>query len=320
MRVEVGKLPEVFLSRLIDIFPKKRYHELVNTFAFKKPVTFRINNAKTTQEEIKEDLVKNRIKAFGITWYNGAYVTNAPLPRIQRLAIYNNGFIYLQRLSSMIPPLILKPKSTDIVLDMAAAPGSKTLQMSNLMNNEGLIVAIDNDKIRIDKLLYNITLQNAKNIRVRMMDSAKIWKEYPNYFDKILLDAPCSSEGRFFVHDSKTYKHWSEKFIKSMSSLQKKMIASALVSLKVGGELVYSTCTYAPEENEEVIDWVVQMVGDRVEIELPKMKISNTGPAIINWQGKHYTKKVSLTRRILPNRDMDGFFVAKLKKIKDIKI
>lgn len=320
MRTEVTKLPEIFLDRLRYIFPQKRYHELVNTFAFKKPVSFRVNNAKTTPSAVKEALTRFRIKIFNLPWYRDAYIVDEPVQKLQKLPLYQNGEIYLQRVSSMTAPLVLKPAKDDMVLDMAAAPGSKTLQMSNLMQNQGLIIACEKDQIRVEKLLYNVKLQGAKNVRVRMMDATKLWKDYPQYFDKVLLDAPCSSEGRINVNDPKTYKHWSEKFIKKMSHLQKKLIACGLISLKVGGELVYSTCTFSPEENEEVIDWVVQMAGDRIEIEEPKLKISNIGPSVLEWQGKNYARKVALSKRILPNRQMEGFFIAKIRKIKPINV
>lgn len=320
MRTEVTRLPELFLDRLRNIFPPKRYHQLVNTFAFKKPVSFRINTSKITVSQAKEELAKYRVKLFPISWYQEAFITNQPIQKLQKLSLYENGLIYLQRLSSMVPPLILKPKKQHTVLDMAAAPGSKTLQMSNLMQNQGLIIACDKNEIRVDKLLYNIEKQAARNITVRMMDATNIWKEYPEYFDRILLDAPCSSEGRFYVNDSKTFSHWSENFIDRMSYLQKKLLASALVSLKVGGELVYSTCTFAPEENEEVIDWAIQMVGDKIVIEDPKVKLSNFGPIILKWQGKTFAKKVTKAVRILPTREIEGFFICKIRKIKKITV
>lgn len=320
MRTEVEKLPEIFLARMKDVFPVKRYHELINTFAFKKPVSFRSNTSKIEPWQLKEELSRFRFKVFKVPWFQLACYTYNPLSKLQALPVYKEGKIYVQRLSSMIPPLVLKPRKDDIVLDMAAAPGSKTLQMSNMMNNQGLIMAYDNDEVRIQKLLFNIEIQGAKNVVVRMRDSSEIWKEYPEHFDKILLDAPCSSESRFYVNDPKTYSHWSVNFINNQSRLQKKMIAAALISLKVGGELVYSTCTYAPEENEAVIDWVIQMAGDRVEIIEPNLKISNIGDTVLSWQGLNYARKVRMTKRVLPNREMEGFFVAKIRKIKPVKI
>ncbi len=320
MRTEVERLPEVFLDRLKYIFPPKKYHQLVNTFAFKKPVSFRINTAKISLWQAKEELIKNKIHPKGITWYNEAYYTDEAIQRLQKLSLYTDGKIYLQRLSSMIPPLILKPKKTDIVLDMAASPGSKTLQMANIMQNQGLIIACEKDEIRVQTLMYNLKKQGVLNTRVRMVDSTKIWQEYKEYFDKILLDAPCSSEARFYIYNPNTYKHWTEKFIKKMSYLQKKLIASALVCLKVGGELVYSTCTFAPEENEEIIDWVIQMAGDRLEILNPNLKISNVTEPILRWQGKSFAKKVLNCRRVFPNRDMEGMFVAKIRKVGKITV
>lgn len=320
MRIEVARLPEVFLERLALIFPSKRYHQLVNTFAFKKPVSFRVNTARTTISAVREKIAKYRIKIFPLTWYAGAYYTYESIYKLQRLPIYESGEIYLQRLSSMLPALVLNPKKDDLVLDMTAAPGSKTLQMSNLMDNQGLIIACDKDQIRVEKLLHNIAKQKALNVKVRMLDGVTIWREYPEYFDKILLDVPCSSEGRFYVYDARTYSHWSEDFIKNKSELQKRLLASALVSLKIGGELVYSTCTFAPEENEGVINWAIQMVGDRIEIVEPQLKISNIGPSVVNWHGKNFARKVNLTKRVLPNREMEGFFIAKIRKIKKIVV
>ncbi len=320
MRIEVKKLPPVFLERLTSIFPAKSYHQLVNSFAFKKPVSFRVNTAKIDINYAKEELAKYHIKVFPVTWYSGAYFTYDSLYKLQKLPLYQKGEIYIQRLSSMLPALVLSPKKNDQVLDMTAAPGSKTLQMSNLMENQGLITAVDNQEIRVNKLLYNIQKQNALNVKVRLLDATTLWREYPDYFDKILLDAPCSSEARFNVYQVKTYQHWSESFVKKMSNLQKKLLASALISLKVGGELVYSTCTFAPEENEEVIDWAIQMVGDRIEIVEPKLKVSNIGPPVFAWHGKHFARKVGLAKRILPTKQMEGFFLAKIRKIKKIVV
>ncbi len=320
MREEVKKLPDLFLSRLENIFPGPKYHQLVNTFAFKKPVSFRINSLRISNQEVKEVAVKYRIKLFPVLWFSKAYFTNDTIYRIMKMPLFENGLIYAQSLSSMLPALVLSPQNSHTVLDMAAAPGGKTTQMSVMMENQGLIVAYDNNQIRIEKLLYNIEKQQAKNVVVRMGDASEVWKEYPEYFDKILLDAPCSSEGRFYINEPKTYEHWSEKFIKRSSELQKKMIAGALVSLKIGGELVYSSCTFAPEENEEVIDWVVQMVGDRIELMDIPLKISNILPSVRTWQGKNYAKKVNKTVRIAPTREMGGFFIAKIRKIKKIVV
>lgn len=320
MRSEVTKLPELFLDRLKGIFPPRRYHELVNTFAFKKPVSFRVNTNLITIPRAKEEFASSRLKVFPVSWYQGAYTTNYPIQKLQKLSLYTDGRIYVQRLSSMIPPLVLKPQKDQIVLDMTSAPGSKTLQMANMMQNQGLIMAYEISKIRVERLLYNISLQGAKNITVRMKDATEIWKEYPEYFDKILLDAPCSSEGRFYINEPDTYKYWSENLIANLSHLQKKLIASALVSLKIGGEMVYATCTFAPEENEGVIDWVVQMVGDKVTIEEPHLKISNIGPPVVFWKGKNFTRKVTLTKRILPDKYLEGFFISKIRKIKKINV
>ncbi len=320
MRTELDILPSVFAERMKNVFPPKRYHELMNTFAFKKPVSFRVNTSKVETGVAREDLIRARIKLFTIPGIHDAYYTFAPLGKIQKLGLYTAGNIYVQSYSSMLPALILKPRKDQTVLDMTAAPGSKTLQMSNLMGNSGLIEAYEKDMIRVDKLLYNINIQGAKNVMVRMGDATKIWKEYKEHFDKVLLDAPCSNESRFYIHERETFRHWNEDYIKRMSTLQKKLIASALVCLKVGGELVYSTCTFAPEENEEVIDWVVRMAGTQVTIENINMKLSNFSTPIRSWRKQTYSKTIRNAVRVLPTKIMGGFFICKIKKTASINI
>lgn len=320
MRSELQKLPEVFVGRLEEIFPPKKFHELINTLAFKKPLSFRINTSRITISDAKEALAHLRIKIFSVPWYSDAYYTFETLGKIQKTIIYQKGLIYLQSLSSMLPPLVLKPQKNESVLDMAAAPGGKSLLMANLMANTGLITAYEKNRIRLEKLLYNINLQEAKNIVVRMGDSSLIWKEYRESFDKILLDAPCSNEALYYINEPETFRHFSQEQIKMYSLLQKKMLASALVSLKIGGVLVYSTCTFAPEENEEVIDWAVQMAGTQIEILPINLKLSNISPPLKRFRNHNYSKAIRLAVRVMPTKIMGGFFICKIKKISKINV
>ncbi|MEM3405383.1 MAG: RsmB/NOP family class I SAM-dependent RNA methyltransferase [Candidatus Pacearchaeota archaeon] len=225
-----------------------------------------------------------------------------------------DGLYYIQELSSMMASIALSPKENDIVLDLCSAPGSKTTHLSMIMNNKGTIIANDNDKKRIIILKENLQRCFCTNVIVTRNDAIQLCNKLKNKnieINKILLDAPCSGEGTLRT-DNKTFLLWNIKMIKKFSSLQKKMIASALSLLKSNCELIYSTCTHAPEENEEVIDFALKNFDvDLIRIDLP----IKTREGITEWYTKKYDKRVKLCNRIYPHdNNTEGFFIAKLKK------
>ena len=212
----------------------------------------------------------------------------------------------------MIPPLVLDPKKDETILDTCAAPGSKTTQMAEMMQNTGLIIANDSNMSRIKALRYNLDKSGIINTIVTRMDAAKLNASHIQ-FDKILLDAPCSAEGTI-RKDWKVLSRWSETLIHGLSRLQKHITTNAIHALKPGGTMVYSTCTLAPEENEEVITNLLDKVkGLTVEkISLDGLK---TRPGIEEWQDRQYAEQVKNCARIYPqDNDSEGFFVAKLRK------
>jgi len=210
--------------------------------------------------------------------------------------------------------VIVIPTHNPILRD--DAPGSKTTQIACLMQNKGEIVANDISRTRLFKLRANLKQQKITNVHITNLAGERMWRKYPEYFDKVLVDAPCSMEGRFTTTDPDSYKDWSLKKVKELSHRQQYLLRSALTATKVGGVVVYSTCTLSPEENEGVIDWLLEKEGDSIEvekIEIPHLKLS---PGIKKW-GKHdYNPEVAKTARIYPDEDLEGFFIAKIRKIK----
>ena len=177
-------------------------------------------------------------------------------------------------------------------------------------------MANDTSQTRIYRLKANIALQGATIAHVSRDDGRSIWKRYPEYFDKVLVDVPCSMEGRFDTTDPKTHQDWSVKKVKDLSHLQRWMLRSAISSTKPGGTIVYSTCTMSPEENEDVIDWVLEKERGNIlleSIEIPKL---HTDPAVLQWGIKNFNASLSKTVRIYPTNFMEGFYIAKLKKIR----
>jgi len=219
----------------------------------------------------------------------------------------------------MLPPLILDLKPGEMILDLCAAPGSKTSQMAAMMNLQGELVANDNNKVRFFKLKHNMEslgVVGGGNYKftLRMEHGVQLVGEYQAYFDKILLDAPCSAETRFIEGDPRTYGYWKESKIKEMAYKQRQLLFSAWNALKPGGTLVYSTCTFALEENEAQISRFLERTPDceMLKIDLPEIKAL---PTVKEWKGKIMHPEVKKCLRILPTSEIEGFFVAKLTKL-----
>lgn len=221
------------------------------------------------------------------------------------------GKYYIQSLSSMIPPLILNPGYNETVLDLCAAPGSKTTQISEIMNNKGRLISNEISVDRVKTLIHNIDRMNLINIGVLNQKGELLSKIYDNYFDKVLVDAPCSALG-VLQKRQEVSNWWSEERVAVLTTMQLKLLIAAIKMLKPGGELVYSTCTLTPEENELLINLVLRKYPVEVmDIELPLK--SNEG--FTSYKNEKLHPSISKTRRILPwEVNSEGFFIAKLRK------
>lgn len=299
------KLPNLFVEKLYDNYTPLTVDKILTGMSGERNTTLRVNNIKSDIQRVMNELKENSIKFDRVQWYKDALVIkNAKEKQIQALKIYDEGKIYVQSLSSMVPPLVLNPKPNEKVLDLTAAPGSKTTQMAGMMQNKGYILANELDTLRCERLKYNVEKQGSTIIEVNNGRGEVIGKKYEKYFDKVLLDAPCSGEGRFLANDAKTYRSWSERTVKELVKLQKKLLKSAYQALKPGGELVYSTCTLNREENEEILEWAIS--------ELDGLKLQNINLEIKNAvDGVSENKEIRKAMKILPSRDTEGFFVAK---------
>jgi len=236
------------------------------------------------------------------------------------------GYYYIQELASMLPVIALEPKSDEFILDLCAAPGSKTTQIATQMKNTGVIIANDISLGRIKILASNLERCGVTNTIITRKEGYNFCKRLekeggvsvrgnlvPLKFDKILIDAPCSGEGTL-RSDPKTFQMWNINSIKRLSKIQKNLVSSAIELLKLNGELVYSTCTHAPEENEEVVDFILKKFKDRIKIEEIKLPIK-CRQGIIKWEDKNYDKSVTKSCRIYPqDNNTEGFFIAKFRR------
>lgn len=310
-------LPEKFVERLQQLLEPKQFAKTMDALGEKPLPTFRINTLKQTANTVLEELKKQDFATQPIPWSADAFVLqNKSIRELTETELYKENFIYIQNLSSMIPALVLDPQQKDKILDIAAAPGSKTTQMAALMQNQGEIVANDLSRKRIYKLKENLTNYGATNTLITNIPGQFIWKKYPEYFDKVLVDAPCSMEGRISSNDPKSYKDWSPKKVKELSQRQKYLLRSAILTTKPGGTIVYSTCTLAPEENEAVVDWVMKKEKRNIAIEPITIPHLNLSPGVTSWQKKHFAPDIANSARVYPSPEMEGFYIAKIKKLR----
>ncbi|MDD3297062.1 MAG: RsmB/NOP family class I SAM-dependent RNA methyltransferase [Candidatus Omnitrophica bacterium] len=313
MREAIYKLPQEFLHKLKKIYPHD-CSRIATTFLTKRSTTFRINYAKTDLNSLRKALQNQRVKFKELSFPQGAFILKGSLRDLQKTEVYQQGQIFVQGLSSMLPVLALSPENGENILDLCAAPGAKTTQIFSLAP-ESKILAIEKIRTRYYKLLANLKVQGADSVKVMLIDSIWVRKKFPEQFDKILADVPCSCEGRFLVSDPKTFKFWKQKKVKEMAHKQKKLLHSAFFALKEGGIMVYSTCTFSPEENEEIIDWFLNKFKDKAELMPLDIPSSFSRPALARWKEKKFSSDLRLTRRIIPNDLMGGFFIAKIRKI-----
>jgi len=309
-----NNLPSSLLNRWEELYTEKDYEKLLDAFTNKVIPSFRTNTIKATSDEVKNELTKEGYIIEQVSWYQDAFILkNKSIRELTETQTYKNGFIYIQNLSSMIPALALDPKPGEKVLDIAAAPGSKTTQIASLMQNTGELTANDISFKRLFKLKDNLNHMGITNVKVLNLAGESFWKKLPEYFEKTLVDVPCSMEGRIRCDNPKSYQDWSTKKIKQLSQMQKYLLRSAISATQIGGTIVYSTCTLAPEENEEVIEWVVEKTPNALVVEKVTIPLLQMQPGLSSWKNKKY-KYTAHTSRIFPNQNMEGFFVAKLHK------
>ncbi len=308
-------LPERFLERLREIIPSPHLDSVLDTFIKPRNTCFRVNTLKSSVDATREALKASGIVPHPVSWYEEAFWIYPTLrQRLLDHRVYREGQIYLQNLSSMIPPLVLNPQPGENILDLTAAPGSKTLQIAALMQNTGRIVAVEKVRPRYYRLLRNIDMQGASNVTAICTNGAFFWKRAPESFDRVLLDAPCSTEGRIHAANPDSYRYWSERKIHEMTQKQKRLIYSAIQALKPGGILVYSTCSFAPEENEAIIAHALKKFGDAIEPIPIALRPGTVQPALREWRGRMFPESVRHAYRILPSPTMEAFFVCKLVK------
>ncbi len=317
-------LPPRFLDRLARIVPPDRLDAVTATFeAPVARVAFRANPLRGDRAATLAALADVGLDVAPVAWYADAFTVDAA-DRAALLATdaARAGAVYLQNLSSMVPPLALAPEPGERILDLAAAPGSKTLQLAALAGETAEIAALEIVRERFFRLRANLASGGATWVRTYLQDGTKAARYRPDHFDRVLLDAPCSTEGRFRADEPETTRYWSERKIREMQRRQRRLAEAAVGALRVGGVLVYATCSLAPEENEVIVDGLLDRFDGALELDaIPVAAPGDGGPPFAapldGWDGKAFAHDLRHARRILPDGTHEAFFVARLRKVDD---
>jgi len=299
--MELPLKPE-FIQRFKELTDFKEFEKYCNKH---NPKSLRVNTLKTNIPKIKKSL--NHLKLKQISWIKEGFFIQSKKRDLGNTLEHQLGYIYIQNAASMIPPLVLNPKPKEKILDMCASPGSKTTQIAAMMKNQGIIVANDKTYQRQIPLVANLQRCGVTNTVITISDARAITEN----FDKILLDVPCSSSGTLRGVTQKTIKTcltWKPNLVKSIAGIQKNLIKKAYELLNKSGTLVYSTCSLDPEEDENIIQYLL----DNTDAKLQKIDLKIKSE--INLTNKH-SKEIKKCLKIWPQfYDTEGFFIAKITK------
>ena len=262
-----SSLPDFFAPLLAEQYEPSDVQRILDGCSATRPVTLRANTLLASREEVASALDDAGIAYEPVEWYGDAFVIrDAREKALWDLPVYQEGKVYLQSLSSMIPALVLDAQPGEDVCDMCAAPGGKTTQIAALANNKAYITACEMHAPRAEKLEYNLRKLGTASVTVMRVDSRNLDEFFS--FDRILLDAPCSGSGTVKAGDPRTAKRFTEALVRKSQKSQKALLLKALNALKPGGTLVYSTCSVLACENEDVVEHCLRQVRRKGTFEL----------------------------------------------------
>ena len=295
-----------YLAQLLRAqYGEETAERIAQGYAVQRAVTLRANTLKTDAQSVRGHLAARGIETQPVDWYGDAMiVTNAREDALTKLDLYENGEIYLQSLSSMIPPLLLGAQPGENVLDMAAAPGGKTTEIAALTGNRAMVTACEMNKIRAERLRYNVQRQGATRVTVMNTDARNLDDLFS--FDRILLDAPCSGSGTVQLGNPRSKGQFTKEYLARTTKQQEALLLKALRLLRPGCEMIYSTCSVLAQENEEIVMRALRRANaEVVPLDLTAFASVPTLPVMLPG-----------TLCVAPDALHEGFFVAKLRRRK----
>ena len=299
------------LNRYLEDFFGKDITAFLN--ARPEQTAIRVNTLRLSAESLALRLENLGVPFRKISFnQNGFILPQDSLPLSHTIDFFSGNFQY-QGVASQLPVLALKPEPGERVLDMAAAPGSKSTQLAALMKNKGILYLNDVSRKRLQPLNANTQKAGVFNHVLLYAPGERLGNLFPNYFDKVLLDAPCSALGTLAAHPE-IKGWWSEEKMALLTGIQQRLLISAYKALRPGGEMVYSTCSFTPRENEMRIQELLDTYPMEI-IPIELKGIEDFYPGMTRYKNNNFNESMQYARRVLPHvHGMEGFFVIKLRK------
>ncbi|XP_035862089.1 probable 28S rRNA (cytosine(4447)-C(5))-methyltransferase isoform X1 [Sander lucioperca] len=306
------------IEKLMDLFPLSELVDFLEANEIQRPVTIRTNTLKTRRRDLAQALINRGVNLDPLGKWSkvGLVIYDSSVP-VGATPEYLSGQYMLQGASSFLPVMALSPQEGELVLDMSSAPGGKTTYIAQLMRNTGLIVANDANADRLKSVVGNVHRLGVTNTVICNYDGRQFPKVMGG-FDRVLLDAPCSGTG-VIAKDPAVKTSKDEADIQRSAHLQKELILSAIDSVNAesptGGYLIYCTCSIMVEENEWVVDYALK----KRNVKLVPTGLDFGKEGFTRFKERRFHPTLRMSRRFYPHsHNMDGFFVAKLKKFSNV--
>lgn len=264
-------------------------------------------------EQILEEIRASGIEIEPIPWCPDAYHLLSAKRDVSESPLFQQGHVYIQNASSLIPPLALDPRPGDAILDVCAAPGGKAAHIASLVGNQCELWVNDAIKPRAEKMRQVLDTFHVRYAHLTDYPGQYLTKYIDRKFDRILLDAQCSGEGMVNLEHPRALRFWSSQRITKFGHLQRKMLVSAFKLLEPGGTLVYSTCTFAPEENEGTVDHLLRHYPEAT-VEPIGLDLPNAIGGLRSWHQQAFDPRLEQAVRVVPTEFMEAFFVCRIAK------
>lgn len=300
---------EYLLKKIKEIFSKKEVEAFLDANEKERPTILRVNTLVTNRKDLMKNLHYRKVEMDSLEWCEEGIVAFKAGNPLGATPEYLDGMYAIQGASSFLASLNLEIKNNLFVVDLCAAPGGKTTHLAALMQNTGVLFANELNKDRTHSLKGNIHRMRVNNCIVTNMDALDF---NVGKVDRVLLDAPCSGTG-IISKDKRVKTNKSQVEINGIAKVQKKMILHAFDMLKPNGIMVYSTCSFLVEENEDVVEYLLR---SRTNAKICDLDISVGKDGFTSFRGKDFSNELKKSKRIYPHvHNMHGFFYCKIKKV-----
>jgi tRNA (cytosine49-C5)-methyltransferase len=303
----------LFLSRIAAVYgvSEARAEEL---FSVERCSSIRINRlTERSPAEILDDVRRRGFEVEPIPWCPDAYFFFGAKHELGATELFQRGYVYIQNASSLVPVLALDPRPGQAIFDVSAAPGGKAAHIASVVGGEAELWLNDAIKSRLVRLREVVKTFHVEPHRITSFPGQYVDKFVDRRFDRILLDAQCTGEGRIDLRRPNALQFWSTKRINEYSRLQQRMLVSSFKLLEPGGVLVYSTCTIAPEENEAPVSHLLEHRPE-ARVEPIELAVPEARPALRTWGERRFHPEIEKAVRVQPTELMEPFFVTRIRK------